>query len=151
MHEETEALRILYIEDTPVTARVVQLKLQKAGFEVELAADGGEGLARCAEEDYEVVLLDKEMPVHDGLKVIRILSTKEQRPSSIMVTASGDEKAAVEAMKLGADQAVHRQPLGGRVQPRPLPRLRQEALPRLLHRRVRALTPLFAALSPNRI
>lgn len=112
--QETPALRILYMEDDPVTARVVQAKLQKLGFEVSLAGDGGEGLARLQEEEFDIILVDKNMPVYDGLEVIRIVCSggDETAVAPIMLTASGDEEAAVEAMKLGAADYLVKDPQG---------------------------------------
>jgi CheY-like chemotaxis protein len=112
--QEAPALRILYMEDDPVTARVVQAKLQKLGFEVSLAGDGREGLARLQEEDFDIILVDKNMPVLDGLEVIRIVcgGGDETTVAPIMLTASGDEEAAVEAMKLGAADYVVKDPQG---------------------------------------
>jgi len=98
------ARRVLYMEDDPVTARVVQAKLERQGYVVSLAGDGGEGLARLQEEEFDAILVDKNMPVHDGLEVIRIVcgSGDATAVAPIMLTATGDEAAAVEAMKLGA-------------------------------------------------
>jgi len=111
---EPPAQRVLYMEDDPVTARVVQAKLQKQGFEVCLATDGGAGVARLQEESFDVILVDKNMPVLDGLEVIRIVcsSGDETTVSPIMLTASGDEAAAVEAMKLGAADYLVKDPDG---------------------------------------
>jgi sigma-B regulation protein RsbU (phosphoserine phosphatase) len=102
------------MEDDPVTARVVQARLEKIGFVVSLAGDGGEGLARLQEEDFDIILVDKNMPVHDGLEVIRIVCSggDETTVSPIMLTASGDEAAAVEAMKLGAADYLVKDPQG---------------------------------------
>jgi PleD family two-component response regulator len=112
--DASPALRVLYMEDDPVTARIVQAKLEKKGFEVSLASDGGEGLKRLDKESFDIVLVDKNMPVHDGLEVIRIVcrSADETTVSPIMITASGDEKAAVEAMKLGAADYLVKDPDG---------------------------------------
>jgi DNA-binding response OmpR family regulator len=102
------------MEDDPIIARIVQAKLEKQGFVVSVAADGGEGLTRLEKEEFDVILVDKNMPVRDGLEVIRDVcrSGDETSVSPIMVTASGDEKAAVEAMKLGAADYVVKDPDG---------------------------------------
>ena len=103
--------RILYMEDDPVTARVVQRRLEESGFAVDLAKDGGEGLEKCTEEEYDIVLVDKNMPVLDGLEVIHRLAHAEG-PSSIMVTGTGDELSAVEALKSGASDYIVKDPDG---------------------------------------
>jgi len=97
--------RLLYMEDEPVTARVVQKRLQEAGFTVDLAADGAAGLEMCAADRYDVVLVDKEMPRRDGLEVIQALA-QQGGPPSIMVTGTGDELSAVEALKSGASDYI---------------------------------------------
>ena len=112
--ERTPTRRVLYMEDDPVTARVVQARLEKEGFVVSLAGDGGEGLARLQEESFDIILVDKNMPVRDGLEVIRIVcgAGDETTVSPIMLTASGDEEVAVEAMKLGAADYIVKDPDG---------------------------------------
>ena len=103
--------RLLYMEDEPVTARIVQRRLQNAGFDVDLAADGAEGLAMCADGNYDAVLVDKNMPERDGLDVIQTLAANDG-PSSIMVTGTGDELSAVEALKSGASDYIVKDPDG---------------------------------------
>lgn len=103
--------RVLYMEDEPVTARVVQRRLQKAGFEVDVAVDGAAGLAMCAENVYAAVLVDKNMPARDGLDVIQELAD-DDGPPAIMVTGTGDELSAVEALKAGASDYIVKDPDG---------------------------------------
>jgi len=103
--------RLLYMEDEPVTARIVQRRLQPAGFAVDLAGDGGEGLEMCREHPYAAVLVDKNMPVCDGLEVIQTLAG-ESGPPSIMVTGTGDELSAIDALKSGAADYIIKDPQG---------------------------------------
>jgi two-component system cell cycle sensor histidine kinase/response regulator CckA len=99
---EREAIRILYMEDDPGLARLFQKKLARAGYIVDVAHDGDEGLAMCETGSYDIVAVDQTMPASDGLEVIRILASRGPLPPTIMVTGTGDEVIAVEAMKLGA-------------------------------------------------
>jgi len=104
---------ILYMEDDPLTARIVQKKLEKAGdYRVEIAESGTEGLKRCDDEEFEVALVDKNMPGVDGLEVIRRLAERDDAPSTVMLTASGNEIAAVQAMKSGASDYLVKDPDG---------------------------------------
>jgi len=105
------ARRLLYMEDDPVTARIVQRRLQQAGFEVDLAADGAAGLEMCATGAYAAVLVDKNMPLRDGLEVIQTLAG-DAGPPSIMITGTGDELSAVEALKSGASDYIVKDPDG---------------------------------------
>ena len=94
--------RILYIEDDAVIARLIQIKLEKANFFVDIARDGREGVNKFKNNSYDVVLVDYELPYYDGLQVIQELSKNGSLPPLIMVTGAGSENVAVEAMKLGA-------------------------------------------------
>lgn len=93
--------RLLYMEDEAITARVVQKRLREAGYEVDIAGDGAEGLNLCDAETYAAVLVDKNMPERDGLDVVRTLA-QQGGPPTIMVTGTGDELSAVEALTTGA-------------------------------------------------
>jgi len=101
-----EQVRILYIEDDPGLARLVQKKLQRAGYLVDIASDGEQGVAKFNGGSYDLMFVDQNLPVYDGLEVIRILNTKGILPPTIMITGSGDERVAVEAMKMGAGDYI---------------------------------------------
>jgi signal transduction histidine kinase/DNA-binding response OmpR family regulator len=110
---ELEPVRILYMEDDVGLARLLQRKLEQAGYVVDLAHDGEEGLAMYEAGSYDVVAVDQNMPVHDGLEVIRVLASRGPLPPTIMVTGGGDEETAVEAMKLGAGDYIVKDVDGG--------------------------------------
>lgn len=99
-------LRLLYMEDDPGLGRLVQKRLRREEWAVDLAEDGERGLAKLAEGPYDVVLLDNNMPVLSGLQVIDRLASAGQLPPTIMLTGAGDEQTAVEAMKLGVGDYV---------------------------------------------
>jgi diguanylate cyclase (GGDEF)-like protein/PAS domain S-box-containing protein len=110
---QSQPIRILYIEDDPGLARLMQKRLGRAGYAVDIAADGKEGIARYHADPYGVVLVDQSLPIHDGLEVIRILGSNGSLPPMIMITGTGDERVAVEAMKLGADDYIVKDVDGG--------------------------------------
>ena len=103
---KSEFIRILYMEDDHATARLFQRKLEREGYIVDLACDGKEGLAMYEAASYDVLAVDQAMPNLDGLAVIRTLASRKPFPPLIVVTASGDARAAVEAMKLGASDYI---------------------------------------------
>jgi two-component system sensor histidine kinase/response regulator len=102
----TEPIHILYVEDDPGLARLVQKKLQRAGYMVDIASDGEQGVAKFDANSYDLMFVDQNLPIYDGLEVIRILGSKGILPPTIMITGSGDEKVAVEAMKRGAGDYI---------------------------------------------
>ena len=110
---DSNPIRVLYIEDDDQLAALVRLKLTGAGYAVDLAHDGEEGLAKCAEGVYDLVAVDHSLPLCGGLEVIRRLGSTGDLPPTIMVTGHGNEKIAVETMKLGADDYIVKDLSGG--------------------------------------
>lgn len=110
---ETEPIRILYMEDDAGLARLVQRNLEREGYVVDIACDGAEGLAMYDAGSYDIVLIDQSMPVYNGLEVIRIMVSQGPLPPMIMVTGTGDEMTAVDAMKLGAGDYIVKDVVGG--------------------------------------
>ena len=98
--------RLLYIESDQDLAEAFKHKMNEAGFDVDIAMDGTEGLHLCNVKDYEIVIVEFKIPGIDGLEVIRRLSLMGPIPASVMLTAFGDERIAVEAMKIGASEYI---------------------------------------------
>jgi diguanylate cyclase (GGDEF)-like protein/PAS domain S-box-containing protein len=98
--------RILLIEDELVTARLVMEKLERAGYSVDHVRDCEEGVAKAIAGKYDVLAVDYSLPGPNGLEVIRRLGSKGIFPPIVMVTGKGDERIAVEAMKLGAKDYI---------------------------------------------
>ena len=103
---QSGSIRILYIEDDPGLARLVQKRLGRSGYSVDIASDGEQGITQYHADSYDVVLVDQTLPVYDGLEVIRILGSNGSLPPTVMITGTGDERVAVEAMKLGAGDYI---------------------------------------------
>jgi CheY-like chemotaxis protein len=100
-------LRILVTEDNPVNQKVVLLLLKKLGYTdpIAVAANGQQALDRLEEATYDIVLMDIQMPVMDGLDATRRICEKypeSERPWIVALTAAamgGDkEKALKEGM-----------------------------------------------------
>ena len=98
----SKTIQILYMEDDVGLARLLQKSLHRKGYVVDTARNGEEGLAMFDEGEYDIVLVDYEMPVCGGLDVIRTLSSQKALTPMIMVTGNGNERIAVQAIKLGA-------------------------------------------------
>jgi len=106
-------IRVLYMEDDAGLARLLKKRLEREGYSVAIARDGGEGLSMYAATSYDVVAVDQNMPVHDGLEVIRILAAGGPLPPVIMITGAGNEKIAVESLKMGARDYIVKDVEGG--------------------------------------
>jgi len=92
--------RILIIEDEEKLARVLELELVSAGFEVERVSSAEQALPRAERAD--LVLTDLRLPGMDGLELLNLLHRQDARLPIIVMTAYGTVEKAVEAMKAGA-------------------------------------------------
>ncbi len=77
------SLRILLVEDMPVNQRLAIRLLQKMGHRVDLAENGAEALRLSAEQEYDVVLMDMQMPVMDGLCATEAIRERERSRHSV--------------------------------------------------------------------
>ena len=99
--------RILLVEDDPSIREVTAIGLRNAGFTVETAADGREGLDRFEREPFDLVLLDVMMPHMDGLEVCRAIRRTSTVPV-VMLTARADTLDVVVGLEAGADDYVRK-------------------------------------------
>jgi two-component system, OmpR family, response regulator len=97
------AVRVLVIEDETRLARGLRNGLEAESFEVEVAADGGEGLALARAGGYDVVVLDIMLPTISGHQVCRTLRAEGDWTPILMLTARDDERDEVQALNAGAD------------------------------------------------
>ena len=112
--------KLLYMEDDAAQARLVQKCLQRAGYAVDLAGDGAAGRAACTTNRYDAIIVDQTMPGMSGLEVIRCIAAEGELPPTVMVTGTGSERIAVEAMKLGVSDYLAKDLEGGFVNLLPL-------------------------------
>jgi two-component system response regulator MtrA len=98
---------ILLVEDDPSIREVTAIGLRNAGFAVETAADGREGLDRFEREAFDLVLLDVMMPRMDGLEVCRAIRRTSTIPV-VMLTARADTLDVVVGLEAGADDYVRK-------------------------------------------
>ncbi len=103
--------RVLLVEDEPNMARTLAKILERKGYDVTSTGNGEEALRALAAATFAVIVTDLNMPVLDGMQLLRRLQgdppppAGERRllsPPAIVLTGHGSTQAAVEAMKLGA-------------------------------------------------
>ena len=99
------AISVLIVEDDPNIRELLQLYLEKDGYAVTLAADGGQGLAKFHAIKPDLVLLDVMMPVMDGWAVCKAIRAEDNTPV-IMLTAKGETDDKVAGLKTGADDYI---------------------------------------------
>ena len=97
--------KVLVVEDDINIAELLRLYLQKDGFEVSHAADGGKAVEMAKEIQPDLVLLDSMLPVMDGWQVCRELRKTMKMPI-IMLTAKGETEDKVSGLEMGADDYI---------------------------------------------
>ena len=99
------AKKVLVIEDDVNIADLLRLYLEKDGFEVSCATDGGAGVSTFRALQPDLVLLDIMLPVLDGWGVLRNIRAESKTPV-IMLTAKSETPDKVQGLELGADDYV---------------------------------------------
>jgi two-component system, OmpR family, response regulator len=99
-------MRVLLIEDERDLARAVSRSLEEAGFAVDLAADGEDGLFRLREIAYDAAVLDVMLPRLDGWEVLDAARAGGVRTPIVMLTARDDVHDRVRGLNGGADDYV---------------------------------------------
>jgi len=95
-------LRLLYIDDDPVLARLVQKGLQRRGYGVDLVNGGEAGVARLREGGIDVVAVDHHLAGQDGLTTLAAIRDFSDPPPGIYLTGTEESSIAVAALKAGA-------------------------------------------------
>ncbi|MEV7097959.1 response regulator transcription factor [Amycolatopsis sp. NPDC051045] len=132
-------MRVLVVEDEPMLADAIAEWLRDESHAVDLAHDGAAALERIAVHDYDVVVLDRDLPVVHGDDVCRELVASGAATRVLMLTAAAEVTDRVAGLSLGADDyltkpfafpelAARIQSLGRRCRPAAPPVLRRSGI-----------------------
>ena len=96
---------VLVVEDEENLLEALRYNLEREGYQVHTATDGGEGLDLVRRLKPSIVLLDIMLPTLDGFEICRILRRESEVPI-LMLTAKGEEVDRVVGLELGADDYI---------------------------------------------
>ncbi len=98
----------LIVDDSKIVRVMARRILENFGFQVEEAADGQEALDHCKRQAYDFVLLDRNMPVMDGVEFLTRVrgELKQFETKIVMCSTEDDQKIVRECLEKGADDYI---------------------------------------------
>jgi len=96
-------VRVLIIEDDKDVASFIEQGLMQAGWNVDVAGDGKDGLFLATTEDYDALVVDRMLPGVEGLTVIRTLRASNNATPALILSALGEIDDRVKGLKAGGD------------------------------------------------
>ncbi len=96
-------MRILVVEDEKKVASFIERGLTEEGFEVEVAYDGEEGVAKAESSTFDLILMDVMLPKMDGIAAIKEIREKQLKTPVLCLTARDTVDDKVAGLNIGAD------------------------------------------------
>lgn len=104
---KTKSLKILFVEDKRTTQKVVKLMLNSMGHKVHLADNGYEAVNNYSATDYDLIFMDIQMPVMDGITACQTIKEKFSNPPPVIgLSANSFEGAHEKYMEMGMDEYI---------------------------------------------
>ena len=112
-------MRLFIVEDEKEICDTVAKSLYDAGYEVDTCYDGEEALAGILTENYDLVVLDLNLPGMDGMEILKELRQENEETKVLILSARGQIADKVEALDAGAndymEKPFHLQELEARI------------------------------------
>ena len=99
-------MKALVVEDNVLLGKSIKRGLEEAGWTVDLAPDGEEGIYFAESSEYDVILLDWMLPKLSGIEFLKSLRSQKNSAPTIMITAKGAVMDRVEGLERGADDYI---------------------------------------------
>jgi two-component system response regulator PilR (NtrC family) len=93
---------VLVVDDEPGMREFLEIMLKRDGYIVDTAPDGARALDKMENTLFDLAIVDIQMPVMNGIELLRRINEKSPETTVIMITAYASHETAIEAMKLGA-------------------------------------------------
>lgn len=101
-------MRILVVEDDAPLSAFIRKELESEGYEVDTALDGGQATGMSVDGDYDLIVLDLNLPILDGITVLRNIRPSKPHIPLLVLTARCRVEDRVEALDAGADDCLNK-------------------------------------------
>ena len=108
MPTATKGHRLLVIDDEQHIRDILSETLREAGYVVETAPNGDEGVRKLRSGSFDLILLDIRMPIHSGLDVLKLLHRNGGAPPVMIITGLASSEELDEALRLGAAKCIRK-------------------------------------------
>lgn len=95
---------LLIVEDNEALVKILKLKFEKSGYDVEIADDGQQALDKMAKNKYDLVMLDLMMPMVDGFEVLEKLKERKDKTPVVITSNLGQPDDVQRTRDLGAKE-----------------------------------------------
>ena len=103
-HNGKKSMRVLIIEDEEKLCGILSRGLKAEGYSVDIAMDGQQGLQLAATYEYDLILLDVQLPSMSGTQVLQRIRSRNRQVAVLMLTAKDGVNDKVEHFEAGADE-----------------------------------------------
>ncbi|MGY6528671.1 MAG: MASE1 domain-containing protein [Cyanobacterium sp.] len=106
--DESSLLRVLVAEDNPINQKIIFYYLKKLGYEAQFVTNGSEVLEKVKQQKYDVIFMDIEMPVMDGISTVEILRKQYDKNHYIVALNHFIDEKKEELMSLGFNNCINK-------------------------------------------
>ncbi len=96
-------MHLLLIEDDAEAAKYLAKGLRESGYTVDVAANGRDGLFQATEQQYELIIADRQLPHIDGLTIVQMLRRQGSKVPVLILSALGSVDDRIEGLRAGGD------------------------------------------------
>jgi two-component system OmpR family response regulator len=96
-------MHLLLIEDDAEAAKYLAKGLRESGYTVDVAANGRDGLFQATEQQYELIIADRQLPYIDGLTIVQMLRRQGSKVPVLILSALGSVDDRIEGLRAGGD------------------------------------------------